>query len=353
MTPPARPVSRRVNVSVGAFVVIIGLMVLAAIVQSARLQNWFDPGEKLRVILPQQGLFGLSAGSEVQVIGTRAGVVREIIIDPETGNIFADVRIRPQFTTFIRTDSKVTIKRKLAVAGDAFLDISRGAGEPLDWDMAVIEATIDSGPTDMLNAVIAQVQEKAIPALDHMDEAVVAARDLLQSLNDPEGRFRSTVDRLASISTKIDEGQGTIGRLVNDDELIGKIEAIAAQLNQSLEDLRPVAERLQKISEDVAVVTGGLRDKADEYPQIVERTNQSLEQLQAVLADVKASTKQLPALLENLSETSDTLPGAAVQAQQTLREIERLAKQARQSWLLGGGPTPDAPRRLSPEEARP
>ena len=90
---------------------------------------------------------GLSPGAEVQVLGIRAGEVRRIVIDPNQ-RMHAEARIEEQMTPFIRRNSQVVIRRQFGVAGAAFLEVSRGTGEPMDWGFAVLAAGTDrASPT--------------------------------------------------------------------------------------------------------------------------------------------------------------------------------------------------------------
>jgi hypothetical protein len=45
---------RYTNEAVGALVLLTVIVFIAAVLQSGRLQNWFDPGVKLKVILPKE-----------------------------------------------------------------------------------------------------------------------------------------------------------------------------------------------------------------------------------------------------------------------------------------------------------
>jgi phospholipid/cholesterol/gamma-HCH transport system substrate-binding protein len=339
---------------VGLFVLIGLAALLGAIVHSAYLQRWFNPGRTLRVILPQQGLYGLSAGSEVYVLGTDAGTVREIEIDPETGRIVAEVNIEPKFTNYIRTDSVATIRRKLAVAGDSYLDISRGAGEPLDWDLAVIEATVDTGPTDLINQVLVAVEERALPAITHLDEAAIQIRDLVRSTNDPQGSFQQALAHTAAITGKINSGQGSIGRLVNNDRLARQVQGTVEDLRSSLSKLQPALADLNAATQDLASVAKAAESRSDQIPEIIQGMDKSVEQLQEILADVRKTSTDLPQISRNLNQASQTLPTVVLQAQQTLKRFEQLARKASGSWLLGGAGTPEQPqRRPDPAEAKP
>lgn len=53
------------------------------------------------------------------------------------------------------------------MAGAAFVDISRGTGEEMDWTYAVVEAVTERAPTDSVSALIDEARQKVFPILDN------------------------------------------------------------------------------------------------------------------------------------------------------------------------------------------
>src|SRR5262249_21040399 len=64
---------RYTNEAVWTLVLVTVLIFVLALVQAGRLREWFDPGATIKVILPADGLFGLTQGAQVDLLGTRAG----------------------------------------------------------------------------------------------------------------------------------------------------------------------------------------------------------------------------------------------------------------------------------------
>ena len=125
---------------VGAVVLACIGVFVAVLINAGLMKDWFQPSFTLRILLPDEGVSGLAPGAEVQVLGTRAGEVRRIVIDPNQ-RMHAVARVEDQMRPFIRRDSVVAIRRQFGVAGAAFIDIQRGVGPELDWSYAVIAAT--------------------------------------------------------------------------------------------------------------------------------------------------------------------------------------------------------------------
>ena len=146
-----------VLVSIGLFVV--------AVLQAGLLSDWFRSTAKLRIMLPETGSQGLSAGADIQLLGTRVGTIRRVVVDPSQ-RMYAEGELEEQATGFIRRDSKAVVRKQFGVAGAAFLDISRGKGAQLDWNYAVIDAATERDPTENIGAMIDQVKQKVFPILD-------------------------------------------------------------------------------------------------------------------------------------------------------------------------------------------
>jgi len=67
---------------IGALVLAAVALLLIAALQAGVLRDWFKPTAELRLILPSTGLAGLEVGGDVEILGTKAGQVREIVLDP-------------------------------------------------------------------------------------------------------------------------------------------------------------------------------------------------------------------------------------------------------------------------------
>src|SRR5690349_14867059 len=228
--------------AVGAVVLAcIGLFV-AVLINAGLLKDWFQPSFTLRILLPDEGVAGLAPGAEVQVLGTRAGEVRRIVIDPNQ-RMHAIARVEDQMRPFIRRDSLVSIRRQFGVAGAAYIDISRGVGPELDWSYAVIAAQSERAPTDTLGQLIDELKGKIMPLIDDVQKAVLAFTAVAQRATDPQGPLEQTLTSAAGIARKVEDGQGLAGRLISDEKL-------PADLAATLVSVRELAAQLERTSKD-------------------------------------------------------------------------------------------------------
>ena len=345
---------RYTNEAVGLFVLVSLLIFIAGLIYSGRVREWFNPGEKLRVLLPDDGLSGLTVGSTVEILGTKAGEVRNILINPSE-KIHADVRIDRQMAVFVRSDSKATIRRTFGIAGDAYLEITRGSGKPLDWDFAVISAVSDRKPTDTVGEMIDEIREKVFPVIDDAQKAIQAFLKVAEELQDPDKGVQQLLTNMNSIAARVDRGEGTIGRLLTEDKLIRELESLVARLDKETGRLGPVLDNLEATMQNVAAFSTQVNAQAGDIPEITRSLKETLASAEMVMKDLGQTTPQLPKIAKNVGDTTDSLPVFVLQVQQVMVELERLIKQLQSSWLLGGrsGEVSQTAGRLSPLEVNP
>lgn len=345
--------TRHSNRLVGGFLIIAFGLLIFGLSQSSVVDRWLNPLQKIKVLLPQEGLFGLSAGANVEILGTKGGYVESIVIEPDK-QIYAEVMMRRDALPFIRIDSQVVIRKKFGVAGDSYLDISRGYGEALDWEFAVLEARADTAPTDLLQKTIEEIREQVVPTLEEARRATTAFADIAEKFNDPQGDLTKTLAAMENISRSISNSDGLIGKLISDPEFADSVQQMIARLDKDLAKIQPLFDSLGETVANVESITNALNEQSDTLPQITKQFNENLASLNEILSDVKEASPRLPELTDNLADTSTSLPTLIIQTRSTLSELERLTKQLQSNWLLGGSGKPGADDQgLTPEEASP
>ena len=229
-------------------VVLLALVLFAAtVIQAGVLRDWFRPSVVLRVILPEAGVGGLSRGAAVDILGTRAGEVTSIVIDPGQ-QMHAEVRLEEDMRVYVRRDSQAVIRKRFGVAGDSYLDISRGNGEPLDWTYAVIAASLDRPPTENIGAMVDEVKQKVLPIIEETHRSV---------------------QLLASIMERLERGEGAVGRLLADDRLIRDLETTAANARASTEAIPGVLRSIEETSRSLPMLLRQVRATTTELQQLV------------------------------------------------------------------------------------
>jgi phospholipid/cholesterol/gamma-HCH transport system substrate-binding protein len=310
---------------IGFLVVVAVLIFVGAMLEAGVLSTWFRPVGHLKIVLPQSGVGGLSAGADIQVLGIHSGTVRRIVLNPDQ-QMYAEADIDRQAEPFIRRDSTAVIRRTFGVAGAAFVDISRGKGTPLDWRYAVIEATTETAPTDTLTAMLARVQEKVFPVLDDA---------------------KRTMDSLAALTSGLQKGQGTVGRLMTNDTM-------ARDAEHEVADLRPVIARLNDAAAQLDLLVKRTASGQKGVPELLDRVDKLLANVQSATRQLALAAPRLPAISSNIAGASSNLPPLLTQTEDTAAELQKLVTQLRGLWLLGGsGRVPPEQRRLPSTQLEP
>jgi phospholipid/cholesterol/gamma-HCH transport system substrate-binding protein len=293
---------RHVNEITGIFVLLVVVVLIAALVWAAYSQRWFRGTVTLRIVLPEAGAAGIRQGSEVYFLGTLVGTVSDVLVAP-TGRMEARTSIRSDFFRFVREDSFAVVRKKFGVAGDAYFDITRGTGPPLPKKNATI--VCKELPVSMETA-IEEVRRAVLPVLEKLSAGVdtwttlgtklSAGADAWTALGANLGETRQQLNRLIArldgLVAGVEQGKGTVGKLLTDPAI------------------------------------------ADDLKTILDKGNVSLDQLQAILKDAQVASSHLAAVSEALANEAQDLPGLVLQAQETLYELKRLIEGIEKVWPI-------------------
>jgi phospholipid/cholesterol/gamma-HCH transport system substrate-binding protein len=178
---------------------------------------------------------GLKQGDPVRVAGVDAGKVRRITIE--------DSKVRIDFyvndATMVREDSLAEI-RQTNLLGGVFLGLDFGSPDrpQLPVDSAV--PTREGTNVDKLLSNIDRNQDRVLRPLG----------DLVEDSREP---LAEAIRRLERIAVKIDEGQGTIGLLINDQGLYDQVTTLSTRLDNLLARLEKGEGSLGRLLSDPAL----------------------------------------------------------------------------------------------------
>ena len=349
-----RLASRYSHQAVGLLVLTAMALFIAAIFGSGQMQHWINPGARLKVILPASGLFGLAEGGAVQILGINAGKVEKIIIDPAQ-QIYAEVLITHELKTFVRRDSRAIIRRQFGVAGAALLEITRGYGEPMDWDFAVLQAKPDRAPTESVGELIDELRQKVFPVIDDAHTAIRALTAMLNRLEDPQGPMQQLLVNLSTITANIVQGRGTVGRLIADENLGDDLQDMISKMNAIVGRIIPHMNELTATIHNVAGISEQIHAQSRDLPEMTQHLKEALVAANQVFKDLRQASPELPRIAHNMGQVTTNLPLLLLQVQQVMVELEQLLKQLQAHWLLGNRKAVQerSSHRISPLEVHP
>jgi phospholipid/cholesterol/gamma-HCH transport system substrate-binding protein len=287
-------------------------LVVVTLLQSNLVQDLVFPAKKLHVLLPESGVSGLSRGAGVEILGTPAGRVRQIVVSPDQ-HFHAVVDIDDGMADFLRRDSVALIKRQFGIAGAAYLEIAQGKGAPLDWDYAVLSARSERGTTDNVGELIDDLRARVFPVIDQTNRLLAVT---------------------ATLADGMQQGRGTAGQLMTDDRLYRELAATTEEARRRTAEAAELLQSLNRSSAEIERLSSALADDRDGLPAMLSSVNSALLDLRSSAADVRKLTRQSVGV-------GDELPQLVTQTQVTLRELERLLETLQNNWLIGGDAGPE------------
>jgi len=282
---------------------------------------------------------GLVKGAPVRLSGVDIGNVDRISISTDSSRrltpVEVDMKIAARHESEIFKGDKGS-RATLATAGvlgATFVDIdsSRASGQPVqDGDVLLTTETpalqdvlkSSQGTIDKLNVVLGRVDD-IVSAIQNGKGSVG------KIINDPElyNRANATVAELQQLANQITEGKGSIGKLLYSDELYNKVDDSVTKLNKIVDDINSGKGNVGKLLKDEQLynnlnqTTAKLKDlmndidagkgtlgklaKDQEYAQKIDRITSNLDVLSTRLASGEGSAGMLfkdPSLYNNADQ---------------------------------------------------
>lgn len=266
--------------------------------------------EQYHLYVNYDDVAGLNPGDPVRVAGVEMGSVDEITITPE----HVRVRLRLDEEAEVRRNSVARLDFQ-ALSGARFISISLGSPDaPVlkEGDTIHGERTADLAEMiDQLEDVGRSVTELAESLNRNQDELL---RNINELIEENRSALTLVASNLASITEKLDRGEGTVAKLINDPALYEEAERLLVQANRVLGDLRQVSVQLAEgrgslgrlVHEDAMY---------DEVRETLASLQTSARNLESISNDLRDGRGTLGRLL-----TDDAL---YVEAENAVRSLDR------------------------------
>ena len=203
------------EVRLGLFIVVTLAILFAGVFLIGNTETLFK--STYRVKAEFQNVAGLNDGADVRVGGIHEGTVRKIDLPKRPdGKVTVVMDLQSATRDIVKKDSLAAIKSE-GLLGDKYVDVSFGsqAAERLkDGETIGSEPPLD----------ISDLLSKTNQILDTTKTAMEGAQE--------------TVSNLQSITSKINQGKGSIGALINDKTVYNQATQAATNLSESTEALK-------------------------------------------------------------------------------------------------------------------
>jgi phospholipid/cholesterol/gamma-HCH transport system substrate-binding protein len=312
----------------------VGIFVLVSLVIGASIA--FAIGSQKNVFSPKTTYFaifndvgGLQKGNTVRVAGVNVGSVTEVTIG-DSGRIEVYFRVIDDATHLIRGEpgealmgegpkpSFAAIGSK-GLLGDRLIEITVGADEYPEWDPEqAIPVSVGGGIMALAERTLVEVEGTA-----HNLRLATDPFSDQEFSND----LKETARNLAKASGTIANGDGTIGRLMNDAELGRDVKGAVKELRAAGKQVAQLSTNLNKITEDIQTNEGTAHALiyGTEGADAIRNIRDTFGQLNTILTDVREGDGAVNQLI--YGELDESFMG---NLQDASEDIAFLTKEARE-----------------------
>jgi phospholipid/cholesterol/gamma-HCH transport system substrate-binding protein len=249
------------KIKLGLFVIITAILLVTALYVIGRKQNIFGGTSYISAIFTNVN--GLKLGNNVRYSGINVGTVRKITMINDT-TICVNMAVESDILKHIRKDAKAVIGSD-GIVGSMVLNIFPGT----------VEADL-LRPGDTLSSI-----------------RKISTSDMMSTLSVTNQNAAELSSELLKITSSLNEGQGTLGRLLNDKDM-------GNDLKETVKNLNKVSREASEVINDLKTV---ISDIEFEESLLYVLVNDSLaaSQFRSTLTHLETSSEQIEEAVENLN----------------------------------------------------
>jgi phospholipid/cholesterol/gamma-HCH transport system substrate-binding protein len=275
------------------FIIAGSVLFLVAIFVIGSKQNMFTSTMKLQAVF--ETVSGLLEGSNVRFNGISVGTVDKIEII--SGNkIRVEMVIVSSVKKFIKRDSKAKVVTE-GLIGNKIIDITPGE-----------EGALSVNDGDMLESL-----------------RPIEAEDILRSLKETGDNASLITKDVATIVSKVDQGEGTLGQLINNKTLYNNVDSTMRGFTTSgalvNNVLRNITFSVDVITKEVIPMTQKIRSITEDISDITYKMNSSESVVGTLLTDTNF-VNNLKSLIRNANETTANLEQGSFSFSQNMEALK-------------------------------
>jgi phospholipid/cholesterol/gamma-HCH transport system substrate-binding protein len=288
----------------GAFILLTLIVFLFTVAVVGRGKNWFR--KHIVYYTTFEEGYNLVSGSRVKLLGTDIGSVTDVLLT--TGNkVKVKVKVLAEYASRIRANSVATVESP-TVIGSEYINIRPGTSK------AAVIPPEGQIPTKEKKKFTEYLEQYEIGAkLEHIGKILEDLAQITDQLKDPKGPFFGTFGNLKRITGTVEAGEGSLGRLINSDELYEHMDTFVATLQET-------ADHLVRAGASIEEGSAHLEKAAREGPEMVDKTQELLDRLLKVQVILEKVMTEVPEI--------------SAQAREGMQEVNRILDSVKENFLI-------------------
>jgi len=293
---------------IGLFFV-VGIVLLFIAIELTLGLGFFHARYPIQASFPD--VQGLDTGADVLLAGLKAGRVDSMRI--EGRRVVVEMMIDRRYE--VKKDSIARLDFR-ALSGERFVSISLGSptapaaapGDTIDGETPASFADV----VDRMGTVAENVSALTESLRSNSERLLANLADVVEQNRDALG---GTVQHLASITGKLDQGTGTLGLLLNDPALYDRVTSAMGDVQDSVRDLGSVARSLSEGKGTLG--------------KLVTADDGLYAQMRDTVDDLQATARNAQEITDQIRQGEGTLgkaltdPSLYDEAQDTLHTVNR------------------------------
>lgn len=281
------------KIAVALFIASGFVLFLVAIFVIGGKENLFTPTFQLKTEF--ESVSGLKTGGQVRLNGISVGKVDGVDI-LAANKVLVTMTIESSVKEYIKKDSKVTIGSD-GLVGNKMVEITPGSpGSP----------HVENN--DMLPS-----------------EKPVEVADIMASLKESTENASGITKDLSEITAKVNNGQGTLGQLVNNDTLYRSVDTTFRSFANYSGQLNTVFGKINvtvdNVTGDIETLTTQLNKISRDIGEIVRKMNSSESVVGTLLTDTSFANN-IKAIMENANGTTANLETGSFSFAQNMEALK-------------------------------
>jgi phospholipid/cholesterol/gamma-HCH transport system substrate-binding protein len=306
------------KIKVGLVVTIAFLILLVAVFFAGNIQNIFLKKAELKIQF--KDVVGLRKGAPVWILGLEEGSVKNITLDPTYG-VIVTIAVNKNALGFVKKDSHAAILT-MGLLGDKYIELSTGSPQ----EKPIRPGERIEGSSEMgLREVMGQFIEKMDSLVTKIDKGQGTIAKLL---NDPAlyNDLTKATHNLSALVEDIKNSRGTLKLLIEDPSVYKKISAAASSLEEFSRRINESSGTLKNLVEDPSLYNKTLA-AASQIEEFSRRLNEGHGTLKRMIEDptlyenLNRDLKELSSILERI-EKGEGVAGALIQDKELARELK-------------------------------
>lgn len=228
---------RTLELKVGAFIVITVILLMITLFAIGDVATYFEPAYRLRVLFDSAN--GISGGSPVQYAGVEVGKVEDVHI------VYVNDRPTPKVELIARLPTRIKIHSDdeaaistFGLLGEKYLQVIPGPGQGAllkSNDVLIGKPPVSTERIiERSNEVLTEFKRtlEGLNSLVADPEARIYLKEAMREARDATRNWKIMGERLNVAFSYAESGQGTLGKLIYDEELYNRMLALVEDVRE-------------------------------------------------------------------------------------------------------------------------